>query len=130
MVLPVLILLVGQLLNPPLALPQVLLGIAHPPVLSVQLGLQLPDAGVHLGHGLLAALQGVLLGIIEASLEVLDLGLKQLAVPVEGLGHLLLCAELIGEAGRVDHGLLGLLVGEAALVGHLIQVSLQMIKNY
>ena len=46
MVLAVLILLVGQLLDLPLGLAHVLLGVALAPVLGVQLRLQLTDAGV------------------------------------------------------------------------------------
>ena len=56
MVLPVLVRGKGHLLDPPLALPQVLLGIPKAPILSVQLRLQLPDAGLHLGDGFLPPL--------------------------------------------------------------------------
>jgi len=48
MVLPVLILLVGQLLDLALRLPHSLLGISSPPVLSIKLRFKLPDPGVHL----------------------------------------------------------------------------------
>jgi hypothetical protein len=41
-ILPVLVLRVGQLLDTPLASAQILLRIAQPPVLSVKLRLQLP----------------------------------------------------------------------------------------
>ena len=73
-VLPVLVLLVGQLLDPPLALAQVLLRIPHPPILRIQLRLQLPDAGVHLGPRLPAPPQAVLLCLVQPGLQVLHLG--------------------------------------------------------
>ena len=56
MILPVLVLLEGQLCDPPLASAQVLLRIRQPPVLRIQLRLQLPDAGLHLGDGFLPTL--------------------------------------------------------------------------
>merc|ERR1719356_1683818 len=73
MVLPVLLLGVGQLLDLPLGLAEVLLAVSVAPVLGVQLGLELADAGVHPGHGLLAALEGVGLGLVHSGLHVLDL---------------------------------------------------------
>merc|ERR1739848_727498 len=88
-------LLVAQLLDLALGLAHVLLGISHAPVLSIQLRLELTDAGVHLGHGLLTALQGLGLGLIDAGLDVLDLGLQELALPLEALSKILLAAELI-----------------------------------
>merc|ERR1719389_1416289 len=124
-VLPVLFLGVGQLLDLPLGLAEVLLAVSVAPVLGVQLGLELADAGVHPGHGLLAALQSVGLGIVHSGLHVLDLGLQQPLLPLKGLGHLLLGAELVSETGGVDHGSLGLLLGERGLTGHLVTVGLQ-----
>merc|ERR1712014_268270 len=68
-VLPVLVLLVAQLLNLALGLAHVLLGISHAPVLGIQLRLELTDAGVHLGHRLLTALEGLGLRLIDAGLD-------------------------------------------------------------
>merc|ERR1712183_1225366 len=67
-VLPVLVLLVGQLLDVPLVLAQVLLGVSAPTVLSIHLGLELADAGLHLGHCLFAALQCILLSFVASVL--------------------------------------------------------------
>ena len=96
-VLPVLVLLVGQLLDPALRLPHVLLSIALAPVLSIKLRLKFPDPCVHLGHGLLASLEGLALSIVDTGLHVLDLGLEQLALPLKSLGTVLLSAELVCE---------------------------------
>ena len=57
-VLPVLVLGVGQLLDDPLSLAQVLLTVREASVLGVELRLQLPDAGLHCRDGLLAPLEG------------------------------------------------------------------------
>ena len=83
---------------------------------------------LHLAHGLLASLQRVLLGIVQASLHLLGLGLQQLLVVLQSLGQILLAAELVGQPGRVNHRLLGLLLGEAGLADHLVQIGL-MIKR-
>merc|ERR550532_939768 len=76
-VLPVLLLGVGQLLDLTLGLAKVLQAVSVASVLGVHLGLELTDAGVHPGHGLLTALQGVGLGLVHSGLHVLDLGLQQ-----------------------------------------------------
>merc|ERR1719175_8537 len=115
----------GQLLDLALRLAQVLGGVAVAPGLGVQLGLQLADASLHLDHGLLAALEGVDLGLVGAGLGVLALGLQQLAVLLQGHGHVLLGAELIGQAGGVDHGAGSLLLGQLGLVGHLVEVGVE-----
>merc|ERR1719323_434454 len=124
-VLPVLFLGVGQLLDLPLGLAEVLLAVSVAPVLGVQLGLELADAGVHPGHGLLAALEGVGLGLVHSGLHVLDLGLQQPLLPLQGLGELLLGPQLVSEAGGVNHGALGLLLGQTGLASHLVTVCLQ-----
>merc|ERR1719189_1539099 len=121
-VLAVLVSLEGQLLDLALALPQVLLGISQTSVLGVQLGLELPDASFHLAHGLLASLQRVLLGVVQASLHLLGLGLQQFLVVLQSLGQLLFSAKLIGQAGGVNHCLLGLLLGETGLADHLVEI--------
>merc|ERR1719389_195158 len=125
MVLPVLLLGVGQLLDLPLRLAEVLQAVSVAPVLSVQLRLELADAGVHPGHGLLAALEGVGLGLVHSGLHVLDLGLQQPLLPLQGLGELLLGPQLVSEAGGVNHGALGLFLRQGSLTGHLVTVGLQ-----
>merc|ERR1719195_1593998 len=117
----------GQLLDGPLGLAEVLQDVGVAPALGVQLGLQLADAGLHLDHGLPAALQGVDLGLVSAGAGVLALGLQQLLVLLQRHGQLLLAAELVSQAGGVNHGAGGLLLGHPRLVGHLIQVALQLV---
>merc|ERR1719389_1581246 len=124
-VLPVLLLGVGQLLDLALRLAEVLQAVSVAPVFGVHLRLELPDASVHPGHGLLAALQGVGLGLVHSGLHVLDLGLQQPLLPLKGLGHLLLGSQLVSQAGGIDHGSLGLLLGQGGLAGHLVTVGLQ-----
>merc|ERR1719323_741758 len=58
-------------------------------------------------------------------MHVLDLGLEQPLLPLEGLGELLLRPELISQAGGVNHGTLGLLLGQGSLASHLVTVGLQ-----
>merc|ERR1719323_1580984 len=124
-VLPVLLLAVGQLLDLPLGLAEVLLAVSVAPVLSIHLGLELPDAGVHPGHGLLASLEGIGLGLVHPGLHVLDLGLEQPLLPLEGLGKLLLRPELISQPGGIDHSALGLLLRQRSLASHLVTVGLK-----
>ena len=56
-----------------LAAAKVLLGIRASAVLSVQLGLELADAGLHLADSLLATLEGGDLGLVQAGLGILHL---------------------------------------------------------
>merc|ERR1739846_245299 len=69
-VLPVLILAVGPMLDLPLGFAEVLLAVSVAPGLSIHLRLELPDAGVHPGHGLLASLEDVGLGLVHSGLRV------------------------------------------------------------
>ena len=59
-----------HLLDLPFGLPEVLDGVAQPPLLAVELGLQLLDARLHLGRRLLAVLQSVHLGVVQAHLQL------------------------------------------------------------
>merc|ERR1711936_1406449 len=93
-----------------------------PPVLGVHLRLKLTNASLHLGHRLLAALQGVLLSLINPVLGVLDLSLQKLLVPLKVHRKLLLLPELISQPGGIHHGTLGLVLGHAGLSDHLVQV--------
>merc|ERR1712020_727609 len=122
-VLPVLVLLVAQLLDLALGLAHVLLGISHAPVLGAQLRLKLTDAGGHLGHGLLATLESLGLGLIDTGLHVLDLSIQKLALPLKTLSGVLLSTELISQSGGVNHGTLGLLLAESSLSSHLVKVA-------
>merc|ERR1719220_248430 len=125
-VLPVLVSGKAQLLDGPLGLAEVLGDVSEAPGLSVQLGLELTDAGLHLDHGLPASLQGVDLGLIGTGGGILALGLKKLLVLLQVHGKLLLTAELIGKTGSVHHGTGCLFLAEPRLVGHLVQVAVQL----
>merc|ERR1719186_580810 len=122
-VLAIFVSLEGELLDLALALPQVLLGISETPVLSIKFRFELPDAALHFAHGLLSSLECVLLGIVKTDLGVLGLSFKQLAVAFQSLGILLFSAELISEAGGIDHGCLSLCFGICSFGCHLIEIS-------
>merc|ERR1719195_2126824 len=117
----------GKLLDGPLGLAEVLKDVGVAPALGIQLGLQLADAGLHLDHGLPAALEGVDLGLVSTGAGVLALGLQQLLVLLQRHGQLLLAVELVSQAGGVHHGAGGLLLGHPRLVGHLVQVAPQLV---
>ena len=57
---------VGELFDTALGLPQVLLGVGQTSVLGIHLGFELANAGLHLVHGLLAALEGVGLSVVPS----------------------------------------------------------------
>merc|ERR1719282_431370 len=118
----------GELLDGPLGLAQVLGHVSVAPVLSVKLGLKLADAGLHLDHGLPSSLQSVDLGLIGTGGGILALGLQQLLVLLQVHGELLLATQLISETGSINHGASGLVLREPRLVGHLVQVSVQLAK--
>merc|ERR1719422_162057 len=117
----------GQLLDGPLSLAKVLQDISVASALSVKLRLQLTDAGLHLDHGLPASLEGVDLGLLSTGAGVLALGLQQLLVLLEGHGQLLLASELISKTSSINHSSGGLLLGQSGLVGHLIEVALELV---
>merc|ERR1719474_816185 len=71
---------------------------------------------------------GVDLGLIGAGGGILALGLQQLLVLLQVHGKLLLATELIGKTGSVHHGAGSLVLREPRLVGHLVQVSVQLTK--
>merc|ERR1719220_2735697 len=125
-VLPVLITSKGQLLDGPLRLAEVLVDISEAPGLSVQLGLELTDAGLHLDHGLPASLQGVDLGLIGTGGGILALGFQQLLVLLKVHGKFLFATELIGKAGGVPHGTGSLVFRHLGLIGHLIKVGIEL----
>merc|ERR1719232_476145 len=124
-VLPVLLLGVGQLLDLTLGLAEVLLAVSIASVLSVKLRLELTDASVHPGHGLLASLEGGGVGLVNSGLHVLDLGLKESLLSLQSLGEFLLRSEFISKTSSINHGTLGLLLGQRSLSSHLVTVSLE-----
>merc|ERR1719400_1904627 len=75
-----------------------------------QLGLQLADLALHLGHGGLASLQSGVFRISQATLQLSEsVGERVLASGQAG-DVLLLSAELVSQAGGVNHRLLGLVL--------------------
>merc|ERR1719336_96931 len=124
-VLPVLLLGVGQLLDLTLGLAEVLLAVSVASVLGIKLRLELTDAGVHSGHGLLASLEGVGVGLVNSGLHVLDLGLKESLLFLQSLGKFLLRSELISKTSSINHGTLGILLRQRSLTSHLVTVSLE-----
>merc|ERR1719418_422832 len=125
-VLAVLVASKGQLLDGPLGLAEVLGDVSEAPGLSVQLGLELTDAGLHLDHGLPASLQGVDLGLIGTGGGILALGFQQLLVLLKVHGKFLFATELIGKAGSVHHGTGSLVFRHLGLIGHLIKVRIEL----
>nr|CAD7439934.1 unnamed protein product [Timema bartmani] len=102
-VLPVFFTLEAKLLDAPLGLAQVLLCIGVPPLFTVKLVLELAHALFQLLDGLLASLE------------------RSLAQLLLRLGMILLCSELVGQPGGVNHRLLRLLFGVLSLVQELVQ---------
>ena len=71
-VLPLLLQLELDLLEPPLGLPEVLHVLRLPAVLAVKVGRQASNLGLQLLDQLLAAAQSVGLGLLETDLELLE----------------------------------------------------------
>merc|ERR1719330_1049996 len=117
----------GQLLDGSLGLTEVLKDVSVAPGLGIQLRLELPDAGLHLDHGLPASLEGGDLSLVSAGAGVLALGLEKLPLLLQGHGQLLLAAELVSQSGGIDHGAGSLVLGQPGLVAHLVQVAVQLV---
>merc|ERR1719288_639866 len=117
----------GEFLDGSLSLAEVLQDISVASALSVEFGLQLTDASLHLDHGLPASLEGVDLGFVSTGAGVLALGLQQLLVLLEGHGQLLLASEFISKTSSINHSSGSLLLGQSGLVGHLIEVALELV---
>merc|ERR1719471_1105009 len=124
-VLPVLLLGVGQLLDFTLGLAEVLQAVSVASVLGIKLRLELTDASIHSGHGLLASLEGGGLGVVHAGLHVLNLGLQESLLSLQRLGELLFRSEFISKTSSINHGALGLLLGQRSLTSHLVTVRLE-----
>merc|ERR1719449_135925 len=87
----------------------------------------LPDAGLHLDHGLPASLEGRDLSLVSAGASVLALSLQQLSLLLQGHGQLLLTAELISQPSGINHSAGGLVLRQPGLVAHLVQVALELV---
>merc|ERR1719288_750342 len=117
----------GQLLDGPLSFAEVLQDVSVASAVGVKLRLQLTDAGLHLDHGLPASLEGVDLGFVSTGAGVLALGLQQLLVLLKGHGQLLLASEFISKTSSINHSPSSLLFRQSCLVGHLIEVALELV---
>merc|ERR1719312_2444858 len=62
--------------------------------------------------------------LISTRLGILALGLKELAVLLQGHSKVLLSAELIGKSSSINHGSGSLFFRELSLTAHLIKVSI------
>merc|ERR1719418_344194 len=111
----------GQLLGLALSPLEGLGGLTSAALGGGQLSLQLADLALELGHGGLASLQSSVLSIGQTSLK-----LSQRVFASSKSGHmLLLSTELISQAGSVNHGLLGLLLGILGSHQHTVHLSLE-----
>merc|ERR1712165_175747 len=86
---------------------------------------ELLDLLLQPGGDLPASLHSLLLCFVQLGLHVLHLVLQVATVLLAMLGVLLLTTELIGKTSSVDHGLLGLVLGNPALADHLLKIGLQ-----
>merc|ERR1719370_1119675 len=86
------------------------------------------DTGLHLDHGLPASLEGSNFSLISAGGGVLALGLKKLLVLLQVHGELLLTAELIGQTSSIHHGAGSLVLRQTGLIGHLVEVTIELGK--
>merc|ERR1711899_145557 len=90
-----------------------------------QLGLQLADLALHLGHGGLASLQSGIFRISQATLQLSEsVGERVLASGQAG-DVLLLRAQLVSQAGGVNHRLLSLVLGILGGDKHSVDLSLE-----
>merc|ERR1719192_1980568 len=113
-----------------------LLGLALSPLVSLhglatarlsggKLGLQLTDLSFHLGHGGLASLQGGVLRVSRAALQLAQ-GVGERVLASGQAGHvLLLGSQLVSKTGSVNHRLLGLVFGVLGGDKHAVHLSLQ-----
>merc|ERR1719400_917791 len=90
-----------------------------------QLGLQLADLALHLGHGGLASLQSGVLRVSRAALQLSQSVGQRVLASGEGGDVLLLSAELVSKASSVNHRLLSLVLGILGSNQHTVNLSLQ-----
>merc|ERR1719336_188587 len=126
---PVLVLLVlasgeGKLLALALSTLVSLGGLSSASLGASELGLQLVNLVLQLGHGGLAPPGGGVLGISKTSLELSELVVQGLLGGSLSEGVVLLGAELVSKASSVDHRLLGLLLGVLGSAEHGVHLSL------
>merc|ERR1719510_1883384 len=123
----VLVLLERQLLHPPLGLLVALQPVAGAGLDVAELDLQLADARLQLGHGVAASADGGVASLGQAGLHLAQLGLEGALGLGLLVGVLLLGAQLVGEPGGVNHGLLGLLLAVLGLVQHVVDLGVHRV---
>merc|ERR1719373_104896 len=129
LVLPVLVVLELELLYLPLG-PLVSLHVLSSLGLNIaQLNLQLPDARLQLGHGRLPTAHGSIVGVSQPVLQLAERSLESSLTLGEGGGVVLLGSQLVSQAGRVDHRLLGLLLGVLGLVQQVVNLGLHGVEG-
>merc|ERR1719210_949599 len=128
-VLLVLILLELQLLHTALGPGECLVAILGLSLDSRQFHLQLADPHLELAHGGLASLHGGGLSISKAVLQITDLGVQSALSAVLSVGVILFSAELISQAGGINHGPLGLFLSILSLAKHVVNLSLESVDR-
>merc|ERR1711983_449991 len=94
-------------------------------LVRLDLGLQLINENLHALMVLPVFIRSISLSIIQPSLHVLDLALKQFAVSLISLSQFLFTPELISNAGSINHSFLGFVIRETSLRNHLIQITME-----
>merc|ERR1719341_1348375 len=97
-------------------------------LLVVKLRLEVLDLLLQPGGDLPASLDSLLLSLVQLRLHVLHLVLKGTAVLLGVLGVLLLSPQLISQASSINHCLLGLVLSDASLAQHLLEIRLQSLQ--
>merc|ERR1719211_246984 len=129
LVLPVLVVLELELLDLPLR-PLVSLHVLPSLGLNTaELNLELTDARLQFGHGRLATTHGSIVGVSQSVLQLAQLGLHGSLALGEGGGVVLLRPQLVSQAGRVNHRLLGLLLGVLGLVQQVVDLGLHGVES-
>merc|ERR1719288_714213 len=129
LVLPVLVILELELLDlalGPLVSLHVLTGLG---LNIAEFNLELPDAGLKLGHGGPASSHGGIVGISQTVLQLSQAGLEGPLALAQAGGMVLLRAELISQAGGVNHGLLGVLLRVLGLVQEVVNLCLHGVQR-
>merc|ERR1719220_1569499 len=129
LVLPVLVILELELLDLTVSLLVSLHVLAGVGLDVAELNLKLPDPGLQLGHGGLAPAHGGVIGVGQTVLELAQLGLHGSLALGEGGGVILLGPQLVSQAGRVHHRLLGLLLGVLGLVQQVVNLCLHGVQG-
>merc|ERR1712029_832133 len=118
-----------QFLNTPLSPLEGLVTLLGLGLDSAKLHLQLTNPHLQLAHGSLSSLHSRSLGINNAVLQFIDLGIKGTLSTALSSGMVLFCAELISQACSINHSPLGLLLRVLCLSKHVINLSLEGVDH-